>query len=108
MYIDEWTVFKGEGIMRLIDADKLIHNLEKWSDISPTINERNKDFIKILKNEDTVEERKQGEWIHFKVNGQHQIKCPECGYIEPEYVTFIRNFCPNCGADMRGSKSEVD
>lgn len=39
---------------RLIDADKTIHNLKKWSDISPTIQRRNEDFINILKNEDIV------------------------------------------------------
>ncbi len=39
---------------KLIEADKLIHNLKKWSDISPTIQRRNEDFIKILENEDAV------------------------------------------------------
>lgn len=37
-----------------IDKEKLIHNLKKWSDVSPKINERNNDFIKILKDEPTA------------------------------------------------------
>ena len=60
----------------------------------------------------TVEERKRGEWV-----GNHEIgifsnpdsityKCSECGYSvytlygEPE----LTNYCPNCGADMRGEE----
>lgn len=39
---------------KLIEVDKVIHNLKKWSDISPIIQRRNEDFIKILENEDTV------------------------------------------------------
>lgn len=39
-------------------------------------------------------------WEHIKVNGQYKIKCKSCGYIEPEYRSYIRDFCPNCGAKM--------
>lgn len=43
----------------------------------------------------------QGHWIRFVENGrQHKIKCSKCGYTEPEYATFIRNYCPNCGKRM--------
>ena len=37
---------------------------------------------------------KRGKWIR---NGW-AIMCSECGYDMPYTV---RNFCPNCGADMR-------
>ena len=43
----------------------------------------------------------KGEWI---VDGHH-IRCSECGVFfcdtDREGDSFPRNFCPNCGADMR-------
>lgn len=46
------------------------------------------------------EEPKTGHWIKFVVNRMHKIRCDKCDYIEPEYITYIRNYCPNCGAKM--------
>ena len=43
---------------------------------------------------------KTGHWIEIVVNGQHKIKCDKCDYIEPLYITHIRNYCPNCGTKM--------
>ena len=40
---------------------------------------------------------KTGHWIKTNINGQHRITCSCCGYTEPEYRSYIRNFCPNCG-----------
>lgn len=37
----------------------------------------------------------RGKWI---INGW-SIRCSECRYDMP---FSVRNFCPNCGADMRG------
>jgi hypothetical protein len=36
----------------------------------------------------------RGKWIN---NGWY-FRCPECGH---DVLFSIRNFCPNCGADMR-------
>lgn len=49
-----------------------------------------------------IDKPKTGHWIKFVVNGQHKIRCDKCDYIEPEYVTHIRNYCPNCGMRMVG------
>ena len=47
----------------------------------------------------TQPERKRGEWIF---DGDCLI-CSECN----KAYTFIgSNFCPNCGADMRGEQDE--
>ena len=53
------------------------------------------------------EECKRGKWLlhtdeRFDID---YYKCSECGY-EPYRKMDISNFCPNCGADMRGIKDE--
>lgn len=49
---------------------------------------------------DIEKDLKVGQWIKTNINGQHQITCSCCDYTEPEYRSFIRNFCPNCGVYM--------
>ena len=85
---------------RLIDADALLRDIEHyhlsdgkfqhWVEIQPTI------------------ERKTGKWISlddfrgkYNTNG---YKCSECG----EQSDYEENYCPNCGADMRGNDHEND
>jgi hypothetical protein len=50
--------------------------------------------------------RKQvhGEWIHDK-SYEHLMKCSICDYYEYESMAKgeFRNFCPNCGAKMKGN-----
>lgn len=47
-------------------------------------------------------ERKKGKWEPFDFPW---FRCSECG-AERENEIFMENFCPNCGADMRGEKDE--
>lgn len=53
-------------------------------------------------------ERKKGKWIDetFKPWGlvYHPYKCDQCG----EHSEADSDFCPNCGADMRGESNEAD
>ena len=50
--------------------------------------------------------RKRGKWIDetFKPWGlvYHPYRCDQCG----EHSEADSNFCPNCGADMRGEQNE--
>lgn len=54
-------------------------------------------------------ERPQGEWVHLQAIGDY--KCSICGAenlykYANEHERWIKtnsNFCPNCGADMKGS-----
>ena len=51
--------------------------------------------------------REKGEWRN---NKDDYPECDKCGYM-PQYDPMIddiyySDFCPNCGADMRGAKSE--
>ena len=100
--------------MRLIDADALKTTVESaWLTAQDKIQ-----FCKIIDNAETIipfasvetqtmieYERPQGEWIKwnfktFGAFGDYEYKCSNCEKVHGgEY-----NFCPNCGADMRGEK----
>ena len=49
---------------------------------------------------------KTGHWIKFVVNRLHKIRCDKCDYVEPEYATYIRNYCPNCGSRMMEAEND--
>ena len=65
-----------------------------------------------------LEERKTGKWIHtdtqagYDINGDlvwaDMMKCETCGFeicaIQGHIAQY--NYCPNCGADMRGEGHE--
>ena len=44
----------------------------------------------------------KGEWIRTALYGQTCYECFNC-HLHYDYIT---NFCPNCGADMRGNNNE--
>lgn len=123
--------------MRLIDADalknlpfeRMIHTdfgdtaipIEEI-DNAPTINlavpiniknltaEEKEALVKgFTRNELTTfelyDERPQGEWIFRQgVTCGGYYKCNKCGEVE----RAEKNYCPNCGADMRGEKKNAD
>lgn len=50
-------------------------------------------------------ERKKGEWVYDGIRGRFPAcKCSICGYYENADWALLQgvNYCPNCGADMRG------
>ena len=49
-------------------------------------------------------DRPRGEWIEQEDDYHHYWECSECGMGVG--LDDIRNFCPNCGADMRGKDDE--
>ena len=63
-------------------------------------------------------DRPKGEWLPFEYGDDTWHKCSVCG-IADKYKgsmprpngeisewEYVRNFCPNCGADMRGANNE--
>ena len=60
------------------------------------------------------EERKKGKWIEGR--DKRFVKCSKCGMeITKNELAGISlfgknepNYCPNCGADMRGEQDEID
>jgi len=85
--------------MRLIDADALIAYCdEKWIPLN----------IDAVNAQPIIEERKTGEWIPMDdTDFGVYFNCSVCDYqISDRYGKY--NYCPNCGADMRGAKHEAD
>jgi len=56
----------------------------------------------------TIEPRTKGEWIIEGTELNHRLRCSCCSSLAiwaPYAMSFIApNFCPNCGADMRGEQ----
>lgn len=57
-------------------------------------------------------DRPQGEWQYVYSGKWMFRRCSCCEwtqtYDDSKYIGYRYNFCPNCGADMRGEKDETD
>ena len=55
-------------------------------------------------------EPKEGHWIRRDCGLDVECKCSRCGYkdfVEPrDEYWFKRNYCPNCGAKMKGERQK--
>lgn len=79
--------------MRLIDADALTRDACIKFYTTPHY----KHILDLIDNAPTVDERPQGKWITTWERYIFQCSC--CHGMSVKY-----NFCPNCGADMRGDE----
>ena len=59
----------------------------------------------VIANIPVVEEKPQGEWVEGYHDGFTTHDCSICGHSK-ESTHLQYNFCPNCGADMRGGGAE--
>ena len=85
--------------MRMIDADALSRIVKLAWDTSDSKDFEKSVFIAIA-TAPTIEERKKGEWIKMPY---HVTECSECGFSLEDWIQgAFYNYCPNCGADMRG------
>ena len=56
-----------------------------------------------------IPERQQGEWKIIEHETQYLMGIYQCNLCSYKYTCpdeFARNFCPNCGADMRGDNND--
>ena len=90
--------------MRLIDADALIERLGIKAECDDCqyqngpLCKRGSEFVdacEAIFDAPTIEERKTGRWI--EIEQQTIYVCPFC-----KYASSKKNFCGECGADMRG------
>lgn len=98
--------------MRLIDADAIKIKPVYMHDICGVVMIRVEDIARILNDMPTISlepERKTGKWIE-QDDGWDGIyyECSVCRepftLIDGTPSDNLYNFCPNCGADMRGEQ----
>lgn len=80
--------------MRLIDGDALI----AWIKESQHMTSKMRNIICKVETMPSAD-RPQGEWVEQEDDYYHYWECSECGMGVG--LDDIRNYCPNCGADMR-------
>lgn len=88
--------------MRLIDADALICKIDDSYTLGDIGRRERDDIVNALEYAPTIEpEQKKGKWID-KSGGIENAwnHCSVCG----ERAIDLYDFCPNCGADMRGNQ----
>ena len=86
--------------MELISKDEaivMLEDMEGRRDEDGYIRVYKCDVIDNLRSLPTVEERKEGEWIND--TNYSGWTCTNCGYHDGNAVY---NYCPNCGAKMKG------
>ena len=71
---------------------------EKWHESRPT----SESVIDVLNNLPSAQpERKKGRWLDDQGKEKYDGYCAECSACGG-WSEYITDFCPNCGADMRG------
>lgn len=87
--------------MRLIDADALRKEFEREGELNPCDRLFWGKVLSVIDNAPTIEERPKGKWEFVQYDANPNIgnwHCTNCrGIAIAQY-----NFCPTCGADMRG------
>ena len=102
-YCEESIINERQNRINLIvNIDKDYYEIIKYNV------EHGQDYklFKIIANGKLYEERLQGEWIFLKAN-EEQTDGYECSVCKCAYHTRVPyfseyNFCPNCGAKMKG------
>ena len=125
------TAFNNVGIKQNIDetlVDVAENRLENWFNELPSaepesISKWKKEFREYVDSLDIARddwkgiieyidelpsaqpEREGGEWVY---NSPVTMKCNRCGLVIKDWDWHRFKICPNCGADMRGNKHEIN
>lgn len=95
--------------MRLIDAESLVIAMSKRvsANCSPMYHRCYEDMLAAVGESKTIDAKLvvHGEWILKHIGAGHYWECSVCHKNPCIYVTDDTNFCPNCGADMRGANN---
>ena len=103
--------------MRAIDADALKEEIDYYireAGWGETHNEALRWCLEFIDNQPAIEpQRKTGEWQVTDAY-PHNVYCSECHkkFAQTHWAVWEdgslpRNYCPNCGADMRGENDDI-
>ena len=86
--------------MRLIDKDALLNIFSRYyGNDKIEVDE----VIEWIDEQPTIEERKTGNWVGIDDEPCETFECDVCGFVLDDWIEgAFYNYCPNCGADMRG------
>ena len=96
----------------LIDRKAALKAINSWRGrFSEEYNEAIDDCENSIKELPTIQpEPKEGHWIRRDCGLDVECKCSACGYkdfVSPhDTYWFKRNYCPNCGAKMKGERQK--
>ena len=101
---DRPTVIRVKSIMKKEDYESLVDSIRQ-QDQNVIVIPHNAELV-------TPADRPQGEWIG-EADGYYNGElvydtwyCSNCDYVVDDEEPPTWNFCPNCGADMRGEDDE--
>ena len=87
-------------------AVTILKNLEQCLDDYCELNDEGKEgfrmaitALELFGNSEQLQNCKTGKWIY---NSPVTMKCDMCGLVIKDWDWSRFDFCPNCGADMRG------
>ena len=90
--------------MRLIDADRLLSFIEFDAEVISPEEHTAKDIVMMIKTAPTIDTVKHGKWIMLRdSNDLYREVCSVC-YVGCPECSGKSNYCPNCGADMKGEE----
>ena len=105
--------------MKLIDVDALIADIVVKRDAldTSTVVERG-GYIALNKVLTMIDEQQtadavpvvHGHWTNqsISVSGHSSAECSVCGCVVHDNFSNAINYCPNCGAKMKGKDNETD
>ena len=95
---------------RYIDADMLKELIDGGYDIDFSETPETKaELLNMIDYQDTadVRENVHGNWVGIDDDPCETFECDRCGFVLEDWILgAFYNFCPNCGADMRGEEDE--
>ena len=96
--------------MRLIDADALDFGFAMTDDLNGMLKQIGIEMAKArVDKAPTIEAEpvRHGRWVHAKTYYDlDECNCSLCGQLMTTEIGNRMNYCPNCGANMRGDTDE--
>ena len=92
------------------EAIAILERLQEPEPYEPQITFDDYDALQMAIDALSQKKRGIGKWVHRNDDYNDWLECSQCGYGSEGEVKYGENtnYCPNCGADMRGKQDETD